>query len=274
MKTLLSVMLAVVMVVSFLPTVSAEEGATLGLKVTFAAEDLDLKRVLELKDLVYALEKISADIFDNASNSGDPAVIEQAIEELTHIKDAKLEDVKTQLVEILEKRPDLGQQIEVVLNHAKNVQDDIAVYIEKLRTLLPVLAIELEGPNPWVLEGVKLGELRDNMADLNHDGTADEPMHSIKNIGNGLVRVAIAYSSYIATDGVHPGLEQGLDTFITMVRNFVIPPNGEVIVVERLAAGDTMLMKLTYGAPTALSSNVNSMGAGYELKAYKAVMPR
>lgn len=259
------------MVVAFAPKVEAADTAQLGLSVTFA-EDFDLKRIGELKAHVLELEVISAEIFNKAIDSGDVSVIKDAIDQLAHIKDAKLEDVKAQLKEIIERRPDLQYLAMEVIALADKLQNLIADYIEKLKNAIPVISIELEGPNPWVLENVKLGEKRANISPL-----AVYPplvLHHIFNTGNVTVKVAIAYGPQIDQYGIpRPGLEQGLDTFITLIEDGEVLPPNEGRGVFTIGPTEGAPLNLTYGAPKELSQPVKGMGVNYELKAYPEYRP-
>ena len=101
------------------------------------------------------------------------------------------------------------------------------------------------------------------------DGTFS---HSVKNTGSIAIAVDMGYgpmTNYL----LQPGLEQGLDRYITAIGDKVIPPAERVIVTYYLQSDSSMALKLTYGAPTALSSNVEGMSAGYEIRAYKAIWP-
>lgn len=290
MKKLIIVVMAIAMVAAFAPKVDAAESAQLGLQVTFAV-DQDLQRIKELKDHVYELENISSKIFDSiyvdrnqdgkvdyrdldingdgVINDEDVRLLKNAVEDLAHISDLKLEDVKNQLKEIAERRPDLKPQIEAVLDHAQQLQGRIHDLIEKLKSLMvqPVISIELKGPNPWVLENVKLGEKRANISPL-----AVYPplvLHHIFNTGNVTVKVAIAYGPQIDQYGIpRPGLEQGLDTFITLIEDGEVLPPNEGRGVFTIGPTEGAPLNLTYGAPKELSQPVRGMGVAYDLKAY------
>lgn len=119
----------------------------------------------------------------------------------------------------------------------------------------PVISIELNETS-WKLDAVKLGERRNN------NGPYRKPIHYIKNTGNVPVLVDIGYGLHIYPSVmgiVRPGLVQGMDTFTTAVgvdtadgKGVIIPPN-ERVKVAHIATGSSEGLPLTYGAPTGLS---------------------
>lgn len=259
MKKIIMVVMAFAMVAMFVPKADAADSAQLGLQVTFA-EDQDLKRVLYLKQWIATLEEECKGQYDKAVASGQPDVIKQAIKDLTGSRDLELPPVKDELLQILQRRPDLNEQIASVVEHIAEFSNTLSDYIKHLESLLSVISIELEGPNPWVLDDVKLGEKRANL------NSAGVPMHKIHNTGNVSVMVSIGYG--IMADVLpRPGLEQGVDTYITVANTTVIPPQNGVKVAI-VAPGEAAPLPLTFGAPTALSQPAQNMGAGYDVRAY------
>lgn len=129
-----------------------------------------------------------------------------------------------------------------------------------------VISIELN-MSAWELNKVKLGENR-----TNYDGS-NSPIHKIKNTGTVPIFVGMAYVPVDASAGTpQPGLEQGLDTFITIAQSVVIPPVGEVHIIKGLAPAAEEPVNLTYGAPTELSKTISGMEAVYEFRAYPAAI--
>ena len=291
MKKLLSLVLAIAMVVSYMPLAYAGESAELSLKVTFVV-DQDLQRIRELKDHVSELEERSLDIFysiyvdrngdgkvdykdldidgDGEITQRDIELLHQAIDDLSYIGDFELDDVKNHLNEIAERRPDLQPQIEDVLDYVQKLQDKIAEFIAMLKSLEPpIIAIQLEGPNPWVLENVKLGETRSNYG-------LEGLMHRVINRGNVPVEIEIGYGIH-AEYGIHPGLEQGKDTFVTKARlgnvrcpAMPIPPN-ERLYLGSIRNREEDALCLEYLAPTELSEPFEGMETCYELRAYSII---
>ncbi len=263
MKKILMIITALAMVAAFAPKANAADSAQLGLQVTFA--DQDLQRVNDLNQNLTVLDADCLNMYKQAADSNNPDQIKQTIADLTMERDDKVAGIKKELVDIATRRPDLRPQIDSVVTHAEQLQATISDYITKLQSLLQVISIGLEGPNPWVLDNVKLGERRKNL--LDPDG---KPIHVIKNTGNVVVIVDIGYGLSSSNDIPHPGLEQGVDTYVTLEDNQVIPPYGKVK-AERIEAGATASLSLTYGAPTGLSKPVTGMGATFELRAYKDI---
>lgn len=129
-----------------------------------------------------------------------------------------------------------------------------------------IISIEINNP-AWNLEGVKLGERRNNSDEMGN------PMHAIRNTGNVPVMVDIGYPKYsiILPGHPYPGLEQGLDTYITMVGGFVLPPFEKMKLVYALSPDQRTQVSLTFGAPKALSAPIDSFNVGYEIRAYPAI---
>ena len=132
-----------------------------------------------------------------------------------------------------------------------------------------VISIELN-ESIWKIDAIKLGDQKSNLND------AGVPIHAIKNTGTVSVAVDIGYGP-MAYGLIHPGREQGLDTFVTTVETGfmlngatlfgIIPPNDRIKVAE-ITPGNGFPMRLTYAAPTALSENNQGMSVTYEIRAY------
>ncbi|MDD5136740.1 MAG: hypothetical protein PHX20_01580 [Candidatus Omnitrophica bacterium] len=280
------------------------------------AEDQDLKRVEEIKvhidnnyaeiqkicrafditcdgqfnleDIKYWLESGNGDYNrDGVVDSADVQFLHYAIESIegakTRLAEADIKELKV----ILERRPDLAEQINPVVSHAEELCAEMENYLSLLSKLnQPVISIELSNPS-WVLQGVKLG---DKIGNIGADGT---PIHRITNTGNVPVIVDIGYGPMPLTDVngdgvvdnadcigfIRPGLQPGRDTFMTEVvtgttagQNLwaAIPPNGRVRVVG-IGPSKAQPLALAYCSPTQLSYNARGMHATYELRAYSAI---
>lgn len=291
MKKLIMVVMAIAMVAAFMPIADASETAQLGLTVTFKAnEPLKIStypegpfKVEEGKYLYFRVEARDADAsMISLSCEGLP-------EGAAFVPDQTFLPATTYIAGTFTWTPKMGQSHELpykILFTAKSElkngdgtakAEDVQLVVEiTVIRVEPVISIELY-PNSWNLDGVKLGELRTNY------GYWNRPMHYISNTGNVPVLVEIGYGPQIDRDIagiVHPGLIQGLDTFTTAVgaeasgagKGVIIPPNGRVKAAN-VAANSSEGLILTYGAPTKLSDNINSMSAVYELRATAAIKP-
>jgi hypothetical protein len=127
-----------------------------------------------------------------------------------------------------------------------------------------IIAIELEGLNPWTLNSVVLGTKTGNL------GENSQPMHKIKNIGNTPVAIEVGYGPGIP-EGIHPGLQQGLDTFITLAAGVIIPPSEKINLGKVIQPGEAEPLPLIYGAPTGLSGQTREMSLNLEIRVYAAV---
>lgn len=296
MKKLMMFVMAAVFAAAFASGAYAAESAQLGLQVTFAV-DQDLEKVASIKAHIEGIaaetrgqcqtfdadgdgEFTQADVFYWLKNGGDfnrdgkvddmdRQILHEAITVLKGMAEEKLVSDIQALKDILARRPDLAEQIVPIINRGNELYASMRNYIDMLGKLnQPVISIELNQAS-WNLDGVKLGEKRDNF-----QNPYGKPIHVIKNAGNVSVFVDIGYGPTLIKDGmppiIHPGLEQGLDTFITVCENGIIPPNARVPVVKLAEPGATVSLGLTYGAPTALSQNGGGMSATYELRAYPA----
>jgi len=126
----------------------------------------------------------------------------------------------------------------------------------------PVMAIELNETS-WVLNGVGLGEKRDNGA-----------MHIVTNTGNVSVGIDIGYVDY---RGCEPDLKPGVDRFATEVKDAfgnlkpISPKDGRVGLTEDLRPSYGQKILLIYYSPTELTEYIKSMWATYELRAYPPI---
>ena len=277
MKKLIMLVMALVMVVAFMPRAQAADSAQLNLSVTFATEDLDMKRVAEIEDQLSRIIAPAQEIYDQAVNSGNQDVIKTAIEKLK-VYTVTLDGMEKELKAILDKRPDLSVKINQMLNYLYGLRDTLFKYLDKLGALVtppPVISIELN-ESAWKLDGVKLGEKRVNLNDLG------VPIHAVKNTGNVPVMIDIGYAPMMYIEWTpKPGLAQGPNTFITALGSktgdIVIPPDNRVK-VDSINPGNSIPVRLTYGAPTALGDVTtggqvpSSMGTTYEIRAYGDVV--
>ena len=266
MKKMILIAMAFVFVAALAPMAVAVDSANLSLQVTFG-DDPPSDRITRLQARLAELEEQAMAEYDRAAENSEPSLIDVAVHNLLNIRDYEVAAVRTELRLIFVEDGDPTGQIQPILDEIASFTDTINDYIKKLQEHLPQISIELEGQNPWVLDSVKLGERRTN---LNSFGT---PMHKIHNMGNVYVSVSIGYAPIASIpENPQPGLEQGFNIFITMVRNIVIPPSsGAIPVVKNLAPTAGEPIPLTYGAPTGVMNNTSSMSTAYELKAYKAI---
>lgn len=155
MKKLLIVIATLAMIVSFLPNVEAGETATLGLRVTFV--DLDRERVLEISAALDEIAVKAEWYYKNAVESGDPQVIKEAIDVLRELHGDYIKPYIEELNEIADRRPDLKELIEKVVDKAVDLLRTIDGYIEHLMSLLYPLKIWSEPEGPFkVKEGEEL----------------------------------------------------------------------------------------------------------------------
>ncbi len=119
-----------------------------------------------------------------------------------------------------------------------------------------IISISLS-PETWDVECAQAGDLVNN-------GNS----HFITNRGTVPVGIDIAYEMEGSAQLLHPGREQGEDSFVTIVAGEILPPEGALSLGD-IMPGENLFLDLTYGAPTALSDDVDGHGAAYELKACK-----
>lgn len=291
MKNIMIILMAIAMVVAFLPIAEASDTAQLGLTVTFkASEPLKISTYPEGP---FKVEENKYLYFRVMAQDPDASMISLGCEGLPEgaafVPDQTFLPATTYIAGTFTWTTKMGQSQELpykalFVAKSETIKDGEIIQQEKVEVVVeitvlhiePVISIELY-PNSWNLDGVKLGELRTNY------GYWNRPMHYISNTGNVPVLVEIGYGPQIDRDIagiVHPGLIQGLDTFTTAVgaeasgagKGVIIPPNGRVKAAN-VAANSSEGLILTYGAPTKLSDNINSMSAVYELRATAAIKP-
>ena len=278
MKKLIMLVMALAMVVAFMPTAYAADSAQLNLSVTFAV-DQDLQNLAELTVLTNDLGAKLDRVYNDALQNPVPEVIHKALEILYPMRETDIRNVEAKLLDMLQRRPDLEPQISPVLSHVRTLAYTVSTYIAKLESLLlppPIISIELN-ESAWRLDGVKLGEKRVNLNELG------APIHAVRNTGNTDVMIDIGYAPgmmYLEW-APKPGLEQGPNTFITALgrgpvdnvyTDVVIPPDGR-LKVGLINPDNGIPLRLTYGAPTSLESVANGgpvagMGTAYEIRAY------
>jgi hypothetical protein len=277
MKKLIMVVMAIAMVAVFLPKAEAGDSAQLGLQVTFAPSE-PLK-IWSEPEGPFTVETGKTVEFKVVAEDKDAAIIGLDLKHPVEFPEG-FEWIPPQgFVEPKYKvegyfkwtpRGDIEPKTYAICFVADSFtgenwtgqRETVELRVEITVRPAPVIAIELEGPNPWVLDGVKLGE---RCANVNTDGA---PMHKIHNTGNVPVVIDIGYGIMVDVYLLpHPGLEQGRDTYITLCGDVAIPPN-ERIKVLGIGPNEGAPLSMTYGAPTALSQPVQGMGAGYEIRAY------
>jgi hypothetical protein len=102
------------------------------------------------------------------------------------------------------------------------------------------------------------------------------PLHKVSNTGNVPVGVDIRYviPETYAEVRIKPGLEQGVDTFVTWVGDkpqTVLNPDGSgVALISEILPNVSIPVMLVYGAPKELSAGDAGMSVSYELRAYRS----
>jgi len=141
-----------------------------------------------------------------------------------------------------------------------HLRDEEEILITVMDTQ-PVLSIEIQGENPWVLGNIKPGgPIKRNLDD------AGNVIHKIANIGDVDVGVRVEYMPHVLNEEIHPGLERGENTFITLVGELVLPPNTALKMLGGdFPPGATAEVPLGYGSPTILSPK-DSVGHEYGLQ--------
>ena len=278
MKKLLMVTLALALVFSISPKAEAEESAALNLEVTFSLEPLEIWtepkgpfKVIKGETLEFRLIYEDKDSL-NVSLSGITVLPEGA--EYIPDDEPSTANHREGTFRWTPKIGELYLRLYRVCFMVENAEgDQKALTVEITVSQRSIISIELND-TAWLLQGVTLGERRSNFDD---NGLA---MHKVKNTGNVPAMVDIGYGPYAIDMRVHPGKEQGLDAFITIItvrnieeqRNIVIPPNRRIILDSSIEPDEEKELPLTYGAPTALSEPVQGMGTTYELRAYPAFL--
>lgn len=133
-------------------------------------------------------------------------------------------------------------------------------YLRLIAEKFGSISIELN-ESGWQINGIKPGGKASN---LNNFGL---PIHNIRNTGGVSVIIDMGYAPSPYAQ-IKPGFLQGLDTFITAVKEAVIPPAGKIKFAE-VAPGETVSISLTYGAPTGFLKPIGGMNAVYDIRAYK-----
>ena len=298
MRKLFQVILAVAMVVSYLPLAEAGDSATLGVTVNFAQPISiwsDLEEPPEVKETQLLEFSVSAHDRDTIMVDLYPVILPEGAEFVPVLDDPSLSD--NTLTGKFTWIPDVGQANEIpyaAVFEATNDDGDIAKLEVSITVVEAVISIELvdqygQPISTWSLEGIMLGEKRDNQTAY---GTG-VPIHHVRNAGDVEVMVDIGYETdsdgdgfsdrveidagtdpydpYSKPDGIVPGTTQGLDTFITglgRVTNHVVLPRNQRLEAGWVGPGTDMPLWLTYGAPTELSKPTLSHEVIYELRAY------
>ncbi len=146
MKRLLAIVLAAAMVASFLPGARADEGAVLGLQVTFAPDPI-AERVHEMYTELIAVAEEAREIYRRVIERGDPGRIEPAIDELLDIV-SRIEGIHGSLEKYAVEYPHLRELISPILIEAEEALRKIEGYIAEIRELieLPEIWTEPNGP--------------------------------------------------------------------------------------------------------------------------------
>ena len=270
MKKLIMIAAILAIGFAFLPRAEAGDTAELGLSVTFALEPLKIWTepagpftVQELDTLEF---KVIAEDLDSLNVNLKAESLPEGAEFIIGVRPITINHREG----TFKWTPKIGQGSGsddpshptpyIAVFKAKNEEgEEVKLDVRIDVTPAPVISIEIT-PNKIDLGKVKLGEMK-----------SVTPSPEIRNTGNVPILVNIGYGALIA-HGPQPGLEQGLDRFITVISNFigdhqVLPPDQRLKLGGiRVGGGLTLLMD--YGAPTALSDKTASMSVAYELRAY------
>ena len=276
MKKLIILIMALAMVAAFMPVAQAADSAQLNLSVTFAAppQPLIIKSDPEGPFHVNLGETLTFDVIaqdldtakiDLVATNMPPDASFLITQEQIY---SNVGTIKTGEFKWTPKKV-LGSEFHATFA-ATNAEGERVELTATIYLPQPVISIELN-ESAWKIDGVKLGEKRSNMNELS------VPIHMVRNTGNVSVSFDIGYGPF-AYGLVHPGREQGLNTFITAVTlisdynpadrcELIIPPDGSCP-LDTINSGAVFPLRLTYGAPTALSENAQGMSATYEIRAY------
>ena len=260
MKRMLSIILALAMTVSYVPVAKAEETANLGLTVTFDINNPPYWVIEPQDGSVTAGETIT--VYSLAEDpDGDQLYygcrwylngVRQGPGELPEgaTFQWKFAVPNDPLIrpDPTEYAPRLTWEVPETINlndvhefefiacdrdypdeeSGNRISKKIRITIEEPQ----VIAISLEGPNPWVLENIALGQLVPN---------ADEPgglptLHSVINNGNVPITLDIGYPEIQnMSQVIVPGTEQGVNTFITIVGDELLIPGQRLDTVTLLS---------------------------------------
>ena len=313
MKGMLSVILALAMVISYVPMTRAEDSATLGLQVTFDIDEpLEIWTDPEGPFTVQELDTMQCRVIAEDLDAGEVNIeqvflgVGASLSRFEWPTPNRCETMLTYTPPILTVGEDTngngildpGEDVDGdgnldvdedingngILDPGEDVDGDghldgyekrvkvaeikaynndekeVALQIYVTVTPARIIAIEIEGPNPWVMDNVRLGALIDN-----------NMAHGVNNIGNVAVDVYIRYKAMLYNTQIQPGFEQGLDRYITMVGEdgvVLSPSSWRVPIAMQLAPELGVGLKLTYGAPTELSEPYEGMSADYDILAY------
>ena len=275
MRRMLILIMVFVVVALFLPTAKAEDTATLGLEVTF---DMPLEiwcqdmNGIVVEPYFNAVEDELLEfrlIYEDPNSLNVTLYVGELPGGAEYIPDNEPYTVNHR-EGTFRWAPEFGQAketeyvIQFIAQNYEGEQKPLEVKIlvsEGNR----IISIELT-PATWNLESVKLGDVIGNFDE------SGNVIHSIKNTGNIPVMVDMGYGPLADVVPLpHPGYEQGLDTFITVVGESILPPSERLNLDHALNPDTAESLSLKFGAPTALSEQVPGMGVSYELRAYSAV---
>jgi len=278
MKKIIMVILALAVGISYIPVAKAGENASFGLTVNFdipneplriwsePAGPFEVKAGETLSFSVIAEDLDANTIYLNALDLPEGAEFDEI---------APADHPAKKVVGSFYWTPKDGRYfkapIDVRFTATSYGKDSIDVeHVELVVSItvtphLLTLSIVVE-PDMLTLGGVKLGEIVPVV-----DGLGESPV--VRNVGNVPVGVDISYGATIQVEGqVMPGLDQGVDRFITLLAGDRLLEPGKTSMISRGIDPDEKLpLEMKYGAPTDLSDNAGTASALYELRAFLVI---
>jgi hypothetical protein len=270
MKNLFVVIAALAMALTFVPKAEAGDTAQLGLKVTFDQE------LAIWSEPAGPFEVVETGKLEFKVIAEDLSMVNVFLEFVELPKGARWIVPNEQPFSATRREgtlswvPEPGQaQSEpyFAIFLAKNSEGEEAKLVVEITVIEAMISIELT-PTSWVLEGVKLGEIRSNL------GEAGMPIHRLANTGNCSIGVRVRHPNYILDGVIHPGTAQDVDTYVTWVGDMVLDPDRGVELpfpnMGGLPPNQSTPVKLEFGAPTDLSVPTVELGVEYDIIAYLA----
>jgi len=281
MKKIIMVILALAVGISYIPVAKAGETASFGLTVSFA-QPLSMRTIpegpfeidagdivnfrVEAKDLDANMVEVNVvNLPVNAFWQPDPMIV--GVPVTSHGGTFHWVPQGGQSAHRIQFTAVSYGKDSIDVEHAELTVEITVNYIE------PVLSIIVD-PETLTLENkVRLGAIVDII-----DAAGGPPI--VKNVGNTPVAVEMSYGATIQVEGqIRPGLEQGLDTFITLVEvdptvrllPAVLNPAGVLPISLNIGPEEQVPLIMHYGAPTDLSDNAAGSSVIYELRASPAV---
>jgi len=299
MKRLFQVILAIAMVVSYLPLAEAGDSATLGVTVTFDINNPPVWRIIPQDTAVIAGHMVTVPV-KAEDPDGDPisydcvwylngvpqfvagnAILPEGARFIVPEEPVSSDDgfvyIPYPSTPILEwvvpsdiNLDDIHEFEFIASDGETEISGMCRIIIEPLTISIELVDHLGQPVTSWNIEGVKLGSKVSNYVDY----SKAQYLHNVRNAGNYPVDVTINYGPIATGDStmlIQPGSAQGLNTFITEVDNRVLQPGEAMKISDRLVPDNQEPLPLTYGAPTELSESAEGHETVYELKAYPTI---